>query len=113
MNLQVLQLELLLALENKKLFNKTTYLNRVRDMLDNENDSIFEKVESKTNVKKDDIVKLAKSITGKDLNDEKNIRKLIKDVARLAGKDVSKDKEEKIINAIKKDKIPKDLKNVM
>ena len=113
MNLQVLQLELLLALENKKLFNKTTYLNRVRDMLDNENDSIFEKVESKTNVKKDDIVKLAKSITGKDLNDEKNIRKLIKDVARLAGKDVSKDKEEKIINEIKKDKIPKDLKNVM
>ena len=113
MNLQVLQLELLLVLENKKLFNKTTYLNRVRDMLDNENDSIFEKVESKTNVKKDDIVKLAKSITGKDLNDEKNIRKLIKDVARLAGKDVSKDKEEKIINAIKKDKIPKDLKNVM
>lgn len=82
-------------------------------MSNNENDSIFEKVESKTNVKKDDIVKLAKSITGKDLNDEKNIRKLIKDVARLAGKDVSKDKEEKIINAIKKDKIPKDLKNVM
>lgn len=82
-------------------------------MSNNENDSIFEKVESKTNVKKDDIVKLAKSISGKDLNDEKNIRKLIKDVARLAGKDVSKDKEEKIINAIKKDKIPKDLKNVM
>ena len=82
-------------------------------MSNNENDSIFEKVESKTNVKKDDIVKLAKSITGKDLNDEKNIRKLIKDVARLAGKDVSKDKEEKIINSIKKDKIPKDLKNVM
>ena len=106
-------LELLLEQENKKLLIKTTYLNRVRDMLDNENDSIFEKVESKTNVKKDDIVKLAKSITGKDLNDEKNIRKLIKDVARLAGKDVSKDKEEKIINAIKKDKIPKDLKNVM
>ena len=32
---------------------------------------------------------------------------------KLAGKDVSKEKEEKIINAIKKDKIPKDLKNVM
>ena len=82
-------------------------------MSNNENDSIFEKVENKTNVKKEDIVKLAKSITGKDLNDEKNLRKLIKDVARLAGKDVPKEKEEKIINAIKKDKIPKDLKNVM
>lgn len=82
-------------------------------MSSKDNDSIFEKVESKTNVKKDDIVKLAKSISSKDLNDERNIRKLIKEVAKLAGKDVSKEKEEKIINAIKKDKIPKDLKNVM
>ena len=78
-----------------------------------DNDSIFEKVESKTNVKKDDIDKLAKSISGKDLNDERNLRKLIKDVARLAGKEVSKEKEEKIIKAVQKDKIPKDLKNVM
>ena len=51
-------------------------------MSKNQNDSIFEKVESKTNVKKDDIVKLAKSISGKDLNDEKNLRKLIKDVGK-------------------------------
>lgn len=82
-------------------------------MVKNDNDSIFEKVESKTNVKKEDIVKLAKSISGTDLNDERNLRKLIKDVARLAGKEVSKEKEEKIIKAVQKDKIPKDLKNVM
>ncbi len=82
-------------------------------MSNSDKDSIFEKVESKTNVKKDDIVRLAKSISGKDLNDEKNLRKLIKDVGRLVGKDVGKDKEEKIIQAIKKDKIPKDLKNIM
>lgn len=81
--------------------------------MSNENDSVFEKVESKTNVKKDDIVKLAKSLSGKDLNNEKNLRKLIKDVAKLAGKEVSKEKEEKILNAVKKDKIPKDLKNIM
>lgn len=82
-------------------------------MSNNDKDSIFEKVENKTNVKKEDIVKLAKSISSKDLNDDKSIRNLIKQVAKLAGKDVSKEKEEKIINAIKKDKIPKDLKNVM
>ena len=35
-------------------------------------DSIFDKVEKKTNVKKEDILKLAKSISGKDLNDENN-----------------------------------------
>ena len=78
-----------------------------------EDNSIFSKVEEKTNVKKEDIIKLAKQASNQDLSDEKNIRKLIKEVAKLAGKDVSKEKEEKILNAIKKDKIPKDLKNVL
>ena len=77
------------------------------------NDNLFDKIEKKTIVKKDDILKLARSIQNTDLKDEKNLRKIIKEVSKIAGKDVSKDKEEKIINAIKKDKIPKDLKNVM
>ena len=76
-------------------------------------DSIFDQLENKTNVRKEDLMKLAKSVSSKDLNDEKNLKKLIKDVARLAGKDISKEKEEKIINAKKKDKIPKDLKNIL
>lgn len=76
-------------------------------------DSIFDKVEKKTNVKKNDILKLAKSLSGKDLNDEKVLRSLIKDVAKLANKPVSKEKEEKIINAVKKDKIPKNLNKMM
>lgn len=77
------------------------------------NDNIFNKVEEKTNVKKEDIIALAKSIQNQDLNDEKNIRNLIKRVATLAGKDVSKEKEENILKAIKKDKIPKDFKNIL
>ena len=76
-------------------------------------DSIFDTVEKKTNVKEEDILKLAKSISGKDLNDERVLRSLIKDVARLANKPVSKDKEEKIINAVKKDKIPKNLNKII
>ena len=76
-------------------------------------DSIFDKVEKKTNVNKEDILKLAKSISGKDLNDERVLRSLIKDVARLANKPVSKEKEEKIINAVKKDKIPKNLNKII
>ena len=76
-------------------------------------DSIFDTVEKKTNVKKDDILSLAKSLSGKDLNDEKILRNLIKDVANLANKTVSKEKEEKIINAVKKDKIPKNLNKML
>ena len=61
-------------------------------------EKIFDKVEEKTNVKREDIINLAKSIQGKDMNNERNLRKLIQDVAKLAGKTVSKEKEEKIKN---------------
>ena len=61
-------------------------------------DSIFDKVEKKTNVKKEDILKLAKSISGKDLNDERVLRSLIKDVAKLANKPVSKEKSKNTEN---------------
>ena len=76
-------------------------------------DSIFDKVEKKTNVKKEDILKLAKSISGKDLNDERVLLSLIKYVSKIENKTVSKEKEEKIINAVKKDKIPKNLNKII
>ena len=77
------------------------------------NDNIFDKVEKKTNVKKEDIISLAKSVSNQDLSDERNLRRLIKQVASLAGKEVTKEKEESIIKAVKKDKIPKDFKNML
>lgn len=73
------------------------------------NNNIFDKVEKKTKVKKEDILSLARSIQNKNLKDEDELRKIIKDVAKLAGKEVSKERESKIIDAIIKDKIPKNL----
>ena len=70
-------------------------------------ESIFFKVEKRTSVKKEDIISLAKTVTSQDLSSDESIRNLIKKVAKLANKEVSKEKEEKIINAIKKDKVPK------
>ena len=72
-------------------------------------ENIFDRVEKKTKVKKEDILKLAKKISGQDLSDEDNLRTLIKDVAKLAGKEVSKEKEQKIIETILNDKVPKDI----
>ena len=51
-------------------------------------ENIFDRVEKKTKVKKEDILKLAKKISGQDLSDEDNLRTLIKDVAKLAGKEL-------------------------
>jgi len=76
-------------------------------------DNLFDKIEKKTNVKKEDIINLAKSIQSSDLKDEKNLRRIIKEVGKMAGKEVSKEKEEKIIEAVKQDKVPKKFDNVL
>ena len=49
----------------------------------------------------------------KHLKDEKNLRRIIKEVGKMAGKEVSKEKEEKIIEAVKQDKVPKKFDNVL
>ena len=75
----------------------------------NFSDSFFNKIEKKTNVSKDTILSLASKLQRSDLKDEKTLREVIEELGRLTGRDVSKEKEEKIIDAIKNDKIPKDL----
>ena len=47
------------------------------------------------------------------MNNERNLRKLIQDVAKLAGKKVSKEKEEKIIKAVKKDQVKDNLNKML
>lgn len=75
--------------------------------------SFFDKVEQKTNVKKEDILSIAKSIQHKDLSDESEIRRLISDIGELAGREVSKEKEDKIVEAILKNKVPKNLDGML
>ena len=73
----------------------------------------FDRVEKKTNVKKEDILSLAKSIQHKDLKNEDEIRQLISDVSELAGREVSKEKEDKIVEAILKNRVPKNLDGML
>ena len=63
------------------------------------NNNLFNKVEKKTNVKKNDIINLAKSIQNKNMNDENNLRDLIHTIATMAGKEVDKEKEEVLYNS--------------
>ena len=52
---------------------------------------------------------LAKKLQGNNMKDEKTLREIIKDIATLTGKEVTKEKEDKIINAIINDKVPKNI----
>ncbi len=68
-------------------------------------DNFFKKVENKTNVNKNTILDLAKKLQN-NTKDEKTIREVIHNLSELTGKEVSKEKEEKIVEAILKDKVP-------
>jgi hypothetical protein len=72
-------------------------------------DSFFNKVEKKTNVNKDTILKLAKKLQENDLKNENTLRSVIQELSSLTGKNVSKEKEDKIIKAVQDDKIPKNI----
>lgn len=72
-------------------------------------DSFFNKVEKKTNVNKDTILSIASKVQNSNMKDEKVLRDLIKEISLVAGKEVSEEKTNKIIETIVNDKIPKDL----
>ena len=75
----------------------------------NFSDSFFKKIEKKTNVNKDTILELASKLQQGDMKDENNLREVIQELSKLTGKEVSKEKEAKIISAVKNDNIPKDI----
>ena len=72
-------------------------------------DNFFKKVEKKTNVDKDTIMSLAKKLQGSNMKDENVLRDMVQEISTLTGKEVSKEKEDKIVNAIIKDNVPKDI----
>lgn len=72
-------------------------------------DSFFNRIEKKTNVGKDTILELAKKLQQNDLKNEGTLREIIHELGELTGKDVSKEKEDKIVSAVINDQVPKDL----
>ena len=72
-------------------------------------DGFFNKVEKKTNVNKQTILDLAAKLQENDLKNEATLREVIKELGAMTGKEVSKEKEDKIVSAVVNDKVPNDL----
>lgn len=75
-------------------------------------DSFFNKVEKRTNVNKETILNLASRLQQSDLKNEATLREVIRELGKMTGKDVPKEKEDKIIKAVVDDKVPKDIKGM-
>lgn len=67
--------------------------------------NIFEQIRKKTNVTEKQLRALASHVNPKDLQDEQKVRALVAQVGALAGIPVSKEKEDKIVNYLVKNKI--------
>ncbi len=76
-------------------------------------DSLFKKIENKTNIDKSTIISIANKIQKSDLKDKNVLSELVDELSTLAGKNVSQEKKDKIINAIVNDKVPNNLDNMM
>ncbi len=74
--------------------------------------SFFDKIEKKTNVKQQDIFNLANSVSGADFSDEKTVRTLVQQVAKMANKQVPKEKEDELVNTIVNNKVPLDFSSL-
>lgn len=71
-------------------------------------DNFFKKIEKKTNVNKDTILSLANKLQQGNMKDEPTLREVIQDISRITGREVSAEKEQKIVDTVLSNGVPKD-----
>lgn len=64
------------------------------------NNSFFKRVEQKTGVDFEEIMALANAISHANFQDERQVRKIVRKVGRLANRNVSKEMEDRIAASI-------------
>ena len=72
-------------------------------------DSFFDRVEKKSGVGKQTILDLATKLQQNDLKNETTLREVISELSQMTGRKLSKEKEDKIVEAVINDKVPKDI----
>ena len=75
----------------------------------NFSDNFFRSVEKKTNVDKGTIIDLAKKLQETDLKNENTLREIIQTLGNMTGREISKERENKIIKAVVNDEVPKNI----
>ena len=73
------------------------------------NDSLFKRVENKTNINKETIMGLANKLQNGNMKNKDTLLEVINELSILTGRQVSDEKKEKIVNAIINDKVPNDV----
>ncbi|GAA0481179.1 hypothetical protein GCM10008986_02280 [Salinibacillus aidingensis] len=72
----------------------------------------FNQIENNANISSDEIFKVADSVKNANFSDEKNVRQLVRRLSKMAGKPVSKAKEDEIVEMITNQNIPMDMNSL-
>lgn len=75
-------------------------------------DSFFKKVEKRTKVDKNTILSLANKLQQGNMKDEKTLREVIQSLSKMTGKEVTKEREDKIIKTIINDEVPNNVEKM-
>ncbi|SDJ67284.1 stage VI sporulation protein F [Sediminibacillus albus] len=73
---------------------------------------LFDQIQNNSNIKSDQIFKVADSVKNADFSDEKTVRRLVRQLAKMADKPLSKEKEDKIVKSITKNNMPTDMNSL-
>lgn len=76
-------------------------------------DKLLDKVSSKTNVSKQDILALAQDLSTKDLNDEESLKEFVNKISKLTNKQVRPEQMDKIVSIIQSHHLPKEFDKFM
>lgn len=76
-------------------------------------DLLVDRVSKKTNVKKEDIFKLANDLQRKDLNNEKDMRDFIRTVAKVTNQSLDQRKIDKLIKIMQNKDVLNDVEKMI
>ena len=76
-------------------------------------DLLVERVSKKTNVKKEDIFKLANDLQKKDLNNEEDMRSFIQTVAKVINQTLDQRKIDKLVKIMKNKDVLNDVEKMI
>ena len=76
-------------------------------------DLLVDRVSKKTNVKKEDIFKLANDLQKKDLNNEKDMRDFIQTVAKVTNQSLDQRKIDKLIKIMQNNDVLNDVEKMI
>lgn len=73
---------------------------------------LFDKLQKNANINPEDVYKVADSVKHANFKDEQTVRNLVKQLAQMANKPLSKEREDKIVQSIVNNNMPSDMNSL-